>query len=134
MSMESIASSRRILAAERRKKAMDMRRDGASYEDIAAALGIAKSTAHKTVTKGLIKTRQDTSEMADEVRTLELLRLDEYHEKLRPKVEKGDVQAIMACIKIQDRRSKYLGLDAPTEIKQEGIIELIVTYGEADPS
>jgi hypothetical protein len=79
-------------------------------------------------------TRQDTSEMADEVRTLELLRLDEYHEKLRPKVEKGDVQAIMACIKIQDRRSKYLGLDAPTEIKQEGIIELIVTYGEADPS
>jgi hypothetical protein len=55
--------------------------------------------------------------VADEVRTLELERLDRFLSYLWDKIEQGDPVAIDKGLKIMDRRAKYLGLDAP--IKQQ---------------
>lgn len=55
--------------------------------------------------------------VADEVRTLELERLDKFLLALWDKIEQGDPIAIDRGLKIMDRRAKYLGLDAP--VKQQ---------------
>lgn len=134
---ESKTSPRRIDAAQRRAKALEMRRDGRKFQDIADALGYkSRGAAAQDVQRALALT---VSEPAAEVRALELMRLDEMwvaaldvlkrsHITVsngrvieidgQPLVDDGPVlQAIDRLLKIQERRAKYLGLDAPTKVE-----------------
>ena len=63
-------------AAERRVEAMRMRRDGASYRDIAASLGVSVATAHKDVRRVLASLGDEAREAAGEHVLLESMRLD----------------------------------------------------------
>jgi hypothetical protein len=58
-------------------------------------------------------------ELAAEVRTLELDRLDALWLSQYDKAKKGDVSALDRCLKIMDRRAKYLGLDV-TRVEYSG--------------
>jgi hypothetical protein len=60
--------------------------------------------------------RETLQEPADEVRQLELLRLDRYLSAIAEKVDSGDLKAIDRALKIMERRSKLLGLDAPQKV------------------
>ena len=53
------------------------------------------------------------------VRDMELERCDSMMAGLWEKINKGDPYAVIAAIKVMERRSRLLGLDAPT--KQEFI-------------
>jgi hypothetical protein len=53
--------------------------------------------------------------LAKEVRAMELDRLDHYLAKLDPGVEGGDPVSINTALRVGERRSKLLGLDAPTQ-------------------
>jgi len=110
--------------AEKTRQALELRKAGLTYEAIASRLGYAnRSGAFKSVERGL---RSILREPADDLRTLELERLDTVQVGLWQKARTGDVQSIDRLLRIMERRAKLLGLDAPdtSSVKLEGAIEL----------
>ena len=108
------SAKRDIAAAEialRQSKALEMRKAGASYDQIATALGMANRSVAWQSVRSAIKTV--IREPAQEVLDLELSRLDIMMMGCWPKARTGDLQTIDRVLRIMDRRSTYLGLDAP---------------------
>jgi Homeodomain-like domain len=127
---------------DREAQALELRRNGASYPQIAERLGISVSTAWAAVNRVLKRTAQ---EAAGDVRKLELERLDQLQiaaltvlRRTHPVVQAGKVvytgggdgqpavplvddgptlAAIRALLDIQQRRARLLGLDAPTKVE-----------------
>lgn len=109
-----LSQEQEIAATEKQIKALELRRQGKSYAEIARELGYSSgSGAHNAVKKALRKTLK---EPADELRKLENARLDAMLVGLWPGIEKGDPKAVTAAVKISDRRAKLNGLDAPAEV------------------
>jgi transcriptional regulator with XRE-family HTH domain len=88
--------------------ALDLRRSGLSYAQVAAKLGIAESTASELVQRALQGVVQEPG--ADVIK-LELQRLDAALAAIWARVVKGEVEVIDRLLKIQERRAKLEGLD-----------------------
>jgi hypothetical protein len=86
---------------------------GQSYPQIASLLQCSVSTAYKRVMGSLKETLREPS---DEVRKLELARLDALYWSVYPEALKGRYGAVDRCIRIMERRSRLLGLDSPLAI------------------
>lgn len=122
-----------INAAERRQRALELRKEAKSYRTIAAALGISVSTAHDDVQAALAELAAIELESAAELRTMELERLDllaiealRIMQATHPLVSGGKVfdgyaddgpklGAIDRLLRISESRRKLLGLDAPAK-------------------
>jgi chemotaxis protein histidine kinase CheA len=116
---ESKTSERRLKAAERQREALQLRAAGRTFEDIAKELGYrGPSGAYRAVQAGLKKTLQ---EPADELRRVECERLDRLMEALWERaIVRGNVAAVDRVLRIMERRSRLLGLDAPSRLQLEG--------------
>lgn len=102
-----------VKAHDNQLKALALRKAGASYQSIADALGYKDASgAWRAVKASLKKTLQ---EPADELRTLELARLDDMLKAIASHVAAGNLTAIDRALKIQERRARLLGLDAPAK-------------------
>ena len=100
--------------AKRVARALELRQQGYSFGEIAAELGWrTRQAAFEAVSRALEET---VSEPAAEVRKLELLRLDRLEKLLWPRADAGDPKAVTGLLKVQERRAKLLGLDAPTKL------------------
>src|SRR5512138_1806264 len=98
-------------ALEKQRQALELRKAGVPYAKIADALGYKHASgAHKAVSSALRKTLQ---EPADDIRLLELERLDVMLFALWPSVTKGIQGAIDRALRVMERRASLLGLDAP---------------------
>ncbi|MEV0915435.1 hypothetical protein AB0I93_14340 [Streptomyces sp. NPDC049967] len=128
--------ARTLSTAEREAEAARLRSRGWTYQRIADELGWSnKGDAHHAVQKVL---RDTVQEAGDDLRALELTRLDalyvaatEVLEREHITVSNGRIvsrddgtpilddapvlQAIDRLLKIQERRSRLLGLDAPVK-------------------
>lgn len=100
---------------QRSMVALDYRLQGWSYSKIAAAMGLSVPYVHKLVRRRL---KEKVSEKAEQVRNVELLRLDKlwvhaYSGLVSTPDEDGVVNkdAVDACLKIMKRRAELLGLD-----------------------
>ena len=113
----SKATAVKLTAAERRAKALEARKAGFTYQAIGDSLGITQQAAHKTVMVALAVINEKIAEAAEEVRTIELERIDALFKIAYQQGLKGKRGAVMDCVRLMDRRAKYLGLDAPLEIK-----------------
>lgn len=103
-----------IDVAERQRQAVELRRAGASYEQIARQLEYrGKSGAFAAVRAALKKA---VVEEVDELRTLEQERLDLAQAAIWVQVRNGNLGAIDRFLRIQDRRARLLGLDAPMKV------------------
>ncbi len=115
---------RAIATRERQKSALELRRGGATYAEIALTLQISENYAHKIVKKALAAITQD---IAQEVVKLELDRLDHMFEKpYKSAIAFGDKDDINSCLKIMERRAKYLGLDEAIKIEDVTVNPLSV--------
>lgn len=131
--------ARTLRGAERDAEACRLRASGHSYSQIAQQLGYgSKSNAHRAVQTALDST---VREGADELRGLQLLELDAMakaawgvlhrehilvsHGRIvlgagGPVPDDAPVlQAIDRLLKIAERRSRLMGLDAPTKSRLE---------------
>lgn len=113
----SAAAARALL---HQGQALDLRRAGLSYREIAARMGIGKSHAHALVRAGIDGARAQVAGSSDELLALELSRLDGMLAKLWPKAAECDLQAVDRVLKIIERRARLLGLDAPTRTAIQG--------------
>ena len=123
----SPTSNRRTEAAERRKQAMALRIAGASFAQIGERLGVSAQAAHKMIVVSLAEIAKQTAESAEQLRAIELQRLDALQAALWADAMRGDEQKTDRVLKVMTRRATLLGLDAPT--KQE--IAQSVTHVEA---
>ena len=108
-----------LTPTERKRKAVQLRRMGFGYRRIADELNCSVGTAFNDIQEAFAEVREATREDAATLRDLELERLDDMLPVALSKAKKGDLKAIEAVLKIQDRRAKYLGLDKPEQIEQK---------------
>lgn len=114
--INSPTTNRRTAAAERAKQAVSLRIAGATFAQIGERLGVSTQAAHKMVVKHLEETRRLTAESAEQLRDMELKRLDAMQAALWPDAMRGDEQKVDRVVRIMARRAKLLGLDAPDKI------------------
>jgi hypothetical protein len=124
---ESKTSARRLAAAERQVRALDLRKAGVSFPAIAKQLGYGgPAGAYKAVLSALRNTQQ---EPADEVRRLAVERLDRILFAVWPRAldihDPQQLECLDRVLKIETRRAKLLGLDAPDKIDIEWRIRLM---------
>ena len=105
--------------AERRVRALELRKAGGSYRQIAQQLGVDVHTAHADVGAELAALRETAVAEATELRALELERLDGMTSGLWPRIQEGSAAAVSAGVRVSERRSRLLGLDAPVVTKSE---------------
>ena len=111
----------KLRAQQKAQRALDLRLAGKSFDAIAKALGYASRSGAFMAVDELIKARvADATEGADELRRLELERLDVMAAGLWPSASKGNPAAVDRMLKIQERRAKLLGLDAPAKQEVSG--------------
>jgi DNA-binding Lrp family transcriptional regulator len=106
-----------------------MRDAGRSYQSIADELGLSKPTVYEAIGRAL---EDLVREPAERVRGQEVKRLDAMLEALWQQARVCDdreiqLKTIDRVIKIQERRAKLLGLDAPERVEHSGDI------GDASP-
>lgn len=101
-----------VATVDKQIKAVQLRRAGLGYDAIAKACGYPNpGNAYRAVQKAL---RDTLKEAADELRTLEIQRVDGLFLAVWPYAIKGDdLEAVQTCLKVMARRAKMLGLDAP---------------------
>ena len=117
-------------AAQRALQALDLRKAGATYEQIARSCGYAgPSGAYQAVQRELQRTMQ---EPADDVRQLEIMRLDDLYRAMVPKALKGDTWSVDRCLKIMERRAALLGLDIKPEANMGAQLGLVAVPIAAD--
>lgn len=116
-------------AEEESARAIQLRIEGYNYREIAKMLGVSLGTAHTRVQAGLEAIREQKLESADELRRLELGRIDMLIMRMvatLPKKEDGgadltkpvDPALMNSILKAIEARRKLLGIDAP--IRWEG--------------
>ena len=124
-------SKARAKAAVKQALALTLRGRGWTYEEIAKEVPYASAGgAHKAVRTGL---RATLKEPADDVRELELGRLDKLLRAQWDKAMAGDLGAVQAVLRIMDRRATYLGLDAPQKVDIEAHIRQVAEEEGMDP-
>lgn len=100
-----------IAQTRKRARALDLRLQGWSYREIAAELGWSSS---KNSYYNVMKALDDTiAEPSAQVRAMELARLDVAMRPFMMRAAEGDADALNSVLKIMDRRTRLLGLDAP---------------------
>lgn len=114
MGNSSRRESRKIERAELQRQALELRKAGANYEQIANQLHLAnKSVAWKLVKAGI---KAIVEEPAQDVLKLELDRLDVMLLGCWSKAKAGEEKAVDRVLRIMERRASYLGLDSPKAI------------------
>jgi hypothetical protein len=150
-----VSRSKRAEVAERRATAMRLKAAGKTLDEIMAEVPGYRSRAavSQDISRALQQRVRDEGEAADELRALELERLDalykaawEVLERPHLTVSHGKVvkltrpdgtemtlrddaptlQAIDRLLRIAERRAKLLGLDSPVKLETRGVLTFVV--------
>lgn len=122
-SREPKTSKRRIAAAQRAALAIEYRIAGMTLDEAARAAGYRnRSSAHGAITRTLAA---HAAAGADELRAVWLARLDSALQAIWPQVQRGNLGAIHALVRLSERASAITGMDAPhkSTVGVEGEIE-----------
>lgn len=119
---------------ERQVQALELRKAGWAFHDIGDRLGISTSQAFKDVSAQLKQLAALALDNAEELRQLELERLDMLIKGLEPMARVGNPGAVNSYLRVMERRANLLGMDAP--VRQEmtgaggGALEIIIKYAD----
>lgn len=107
----------------RRKTVWDMRMAGFTMDEIARKMSIPSGTVKSDIHRELNQidiTRQLESEVI-----IDLARLERLLRSYWTKAMEGDLDSAIFCMKVLERKSKLLGLDAP---KRVDVRQLVVEW------
>jgi uncharacterized protein (DUF3084 family) len=110
----AVSKAQRAATAARRANAIKLRLAGLDYETIAQRLDYSsKGSACTDITRALAASIKEQGRSADELREVELARLDRLQAAAWGPAVGGELRAIETVLRVIDRRCKLLGLDAP---------------------
>ena len=108
------------------QNAVQLRVLGYTHQVIADKLGYSTpSASYKAVMRELNATAREQSESNEELRTLELKRLDQWLESITTQAVKGDLSAVNTAVRISESRRTLLGLDAPKQLEARIKVDVI---------
>lgn len=107
---ERPTAPRRVLAAEREQRAVELRKAGYTFRQIGEALGISHVAASKAVRRALKRLNEQTEGETNELRALELERLNALNAAFWAKAMSGDVQAGRLVLRVIEQRARLLDL------------------------
>jgi hypothetical protein len=116
--MTQQASPPAVGAELRKAQALNLRLGGATYRQIADALGVDVKTAHGYVTETMAEIREHNVEKGKELKEFELQKLDTVILGLWPK--KNEPRVADTILRYLERRHKLIGLDAPVRWEGSG--------------
>ncbi len=129
--MQSLAQARWI-----RTRAVELAIEGRSYDEIAREVGFShRGSAHRAVYKAL---REREIHAVDDLRQVELDRLDALQSAIWEGAVNGDTTAAQVVLRIIDQRIRLLGLEQRrTEVANGSPYEypncLVVGHPEGNP-
>lgn len=104
--------STKLVAKERQRRALELRKAGATYQAIADQLGYAGSHSAR---KAVLTAFEDIPrEAAGEVRTLQVERLHHMLVRIWTDVQNGEYRAMDLALRIMDQLNRLQGVEAPT--------------------
>ena len=115
--MNKVTGKAQVISLERKREALELRKEGLTLAEIGQRLGVSAVMAHKYLKAELAAIRADTREQATAERDIALLRLESIIGKSFKEAMKGDWKAASLMIKAMERQAKLLGLDAPTKLE-----------------
>jgi hypothetical protein len=114
----SASAAQRAKTAERRTQAIQLRLAGLDFETIAKRLGYSsRQAAAKDLQRALARNIEMERSAADELRHVELMRLDRLQGAFWARALGGDLKAAEFCLRVVTERRKLLGLDAPAQVE-----------------
>lgn len=114
MRTKSATSATAFKRAEDGKRILDLRKQGKTVREIADEVGRSKSEVGRMLQEALKAVEAD-QETKKELRALQLERLDLWLAGIWKKTKKGNEKAIQTALRIEERRAKMVGTDAPVE-------------------
>src|SRR5687768_16568296 len=116
-----MATEQQLSTADKQARVLLLAQAGYGFREIAQAVGYkGPSSAHYAFKAALGSVLRPA---AQETLTLELGRLDAMQRAIWPLAQRGDLKAQQQVLRLMERRSAYLGLDAPTSIHAKVDIE-----------
>ena len=106
----------KIKASENRLKAIELRLLGYTLKDIALALNVSVTMAHKYIVKALNELAEQCAEETRTYRALQVARLEGLLVPAYIAAKDGDINAIEKARKIIDSLSVLMGCNAPSKI------------------
>lgn len=112
---EHMTSERKTSAVERQRQVLELVKAGHDFRTIANQLGYSgPSGAHKAFKSAMQATIQPA---ANEMRMVQLERLNQLWKTIYPRMVKGELQAIDRGVKLLGEIAELMGLNAPKEVK-----------------
>lgn len=107
--------ARRQEATRRRDEILSLILGGVTFDAVAAKYGVSRQAIVNTVREAF-DAQPSRPDLAATLRGIESARLDRAQLAIWPAVQAGDVKAVLAFLRLSERRAKMLGLDAPTQV------------------
>lgn len=123
--VREVASVAHVAKTRQEAQALALRLKGKGYREIAEAMGVEYEEAVSTVQGMLTRDWEVDAEKLNEMRQLEIGRIDRLWEVYFPRAtneEQPNMAAANMCLKLLKRRAELLGLDR--EIKGAGPIQV----------
>lgn len=125
----SKTSTAKLDARGRMLRALQLRLAGFNYDEISKHLGYAgRQQSYKAVKTILDETLK---EPADELRQLETAKIDALINVLWIDCLLGDLKAMDRIVRLLERKSKLLGLDAPVKVENLGLPPVVRIQNDA---
>lgn len=120
----------RLIAIEKRRRAFELRKAGATFAQIAEQVGYAHvSTAYEAVQTAAKELQQ---EPIKELRAVQYERLNHMLLTIWPKVNGGDERAIGTALQIMDKMDRLMGTDAATKVENVNVDAIVVVDGDRE--
>lgn len=120
----------KLLAREKQRRALALRQAGASYRQIAEDCDYYDaSAARKAILSAFDEVIQ---EPVEELRKIQIERLNHMLLILWPKVQKGDNTSIRDALSVMSKMDQLMGTDAPQQISHKVEAGVLVIEGTTD--
>ncbi|GAG19362.1 unnamed protein product, partial [marine sediment metagenome] len=124
-------SPTRLRMQLRRVRVAERRLAGDSERQIAAAVKCSAATAHRDLVFVMSEAVAQTQLAVEQLRALEVGRLDFALRKIWEKIEDGDLEAVKVLVALSKQRAALLGLNVPIEsVTQQSMQFVLYTKEE----
>lgn len=119
--------AQQLAIEKRREKVAEMRLSGMHLSEIAKKLKCSIGTVHNDLETVFVRAQESATRSIMQERAVSVGRLDVATKGIWSGVKKGDHEAVGSLTKLEGRRAKLLGLDAPQkqefDVRLQGALE-----------